>query len=261
MPPDLPARLFAVLDVELYNLYGPTEAAMDATWWACRRGGPRPPVPIGRPIANARAYILDANGQPVAPGVPGELYIGGAGLARGYLNAPELTAERFLPDPFSDVPGARIYRTGDRCRWLADGAIEFLGRLDHQVKIRGYRIELGEVESALLSYPSVRDAAVAVHEGPAGATRLVAYVVGDADGEPLSAESLRRHLKERLPEYMVPATFVTLAALPRTTGGKVDRRALPAPPTERPATARPYIAPSTALEEFLAGLWRDCAAS
>ena len=165
MPPDLPARLFELLDVELYNLYGPTEAAVDATWWACRREGPRPVVPIGRPIANAQAYILDANRQPVAPGVPGELYIGGAGLARGYLNAPELTAERFVRDPFSDVPGARLYRTGDRCRWLADGAIEFLGRLDHQVKIRGYRIELGEVEAALLSHPSVREAAVAVARG------------------------------------------------------------------------------------------------
>src|SRR5262249_39187010 len=127
MPPDLPARLLERLDVELYNLYGPTETAIDATWWPCRRGGPRPVVPIGRPIANARAYILDAAAQPVAPGVPGELHIGGAGLARGYLNAPSLTAERFVPDPFSGVPGARLYRTGDRCRWLADGTIELLG--------------------------------------------------------------------------------------------------------------------------------------
>jgi amino acid adenylation domain-containing protein len=257
MAPDLPTRLFAMLDVELYNLYGPTEAAVDATGWACRRGGPRPVVPIGRPIANVQVYILDANGQPVAPGVPGELYIGGAGLARGYLNAPGLTAERFVPDPFGDVPGARLYRTGDRCRWSADGQIEFLGRLDHQVKVRGYRIELGEVESALRSHPAVREAAVAAHAGTAGASRLVAYVVGDPEGEPLAAETLRHHLKERLPEYMVPSAFVTLAALPRTPGGKVDRRALPAPPVERPANSRPYVAPGTPLEEFLAGLWRE----
>src|SRR5262249_15627391 len=149
MPPDLPRRLFDLLDVELYNLYGPTEAAVDATWWACHRGDDRPLVPIGRPIANAQAYVLDTSGQPGAPGVPGELYIGGAGLARGYVGAAKLTAERFLAHPFIGVPGARLYRTGDRCRWLADGTIEFLGRLDHQVKVRGYRVELGEVESAL----------------------------------------------------------------------------------------------------------------
>ena len=143
MPPDLPARFFALLDVELYNLYGPTETAVDATWWNCRRGDVRSLIPIGRPISNVQTYILDPSGEPVAPGVPGELCIGGAGLARGYLNAPGLTAERFVANPFSQVAGARLYRTGDRCRWLADGVIEFLGRLDHQVKVRGHRIELG----------------------------------------------------------------------------------------------------------------------
>ena len=151
-----------------------------------------------------------------------------------------------------------MYRTGDRCRWLAEGAIEFLGRLDHQVKIRGYRIELGEVESALLSHPSVREAAVAaVQLGNASESRLVAYIVADSGGEPIDALTMRRHLKDRLPEYMVPATFFTLLALPRTPGGKVDRQALPTPPNERLATARSYVAPSTDLQEFLAGLWRD----
>ena len=257
MRPDLPSRLFELLDVELYNLYGPTETSLDATWWACRRGGPSNPVPIGRPIANAQAYILDPNRQPVAPGVPGELYIGGAGLARGYLNAHGLTAEHFVPHPFSDLSGARLYRTGDRCRWLADGTIEFLGRLDHQVKIRGYRIELGEVESALVSHPSVGEAAVLLDTGSGVASRLVAYIAVDAGTEIPAAESLRRYLKDRLPDYMVPAAFVSLTALPRTAGGKVDRRSLPAPPQERPATACRYVAPGTPLEEFLAGLWRD----
>ncbi len=257
MPPDLPPRLFALLDVELYNLYGPTETAVDATWWTCPPGDLRSPVPIGRPISNAQAYILDQSGQPVAPGIPGELYIGGAGLARGYLNAPSLTAERFIANPFSQASDARLYRTGDRCRWLAGGVIEFLGRLDHQVKVRGHRIELGEVESALLAFPSLREAALAVAAGTSGASRLIAYIVGHAGAEPLSAGPLRRHLKDRLPEFMVPDLFVTLPALPRTSSGKVDRAALPAPPRQRNATARLYVAPRTALEEFLAGLWRE----
>ncbi len=234
MPPDLPARLFALLDVELYNLYGPTEAAIDATWWACRREGPRPVVPIGRPIANAQAYILDAHRQPVAPGVPGELYIGARGWRAATSNAPELTAERFLANPFSDVPGARIYRTGDRCRWLperrdrvpgADGPPGQGSRLSHRAG-RGR-------DRASLTHPAVREAAVAVHAGTAGSTRLVAYIVGHPSGEPLAADALRRHLKDCLPEYMVPSVFVALAALPRTPGGKVDRRALPAPPLDR----------------------------
>ncbi len=255
MPTDLPARILDRLDVTLYNLYGPTEASVDATWWACRRDDPRPRVPIGRPVANTQAYVLDSALQPVPPGIPGELYLGGAGLARGYLKNPLQTAERFLPDPFSDKPDARLYRTGDRCRWLSDGTLEFLGRLDHQVKVRGFRVELGEVEAALMSHPAVRETVVIAQAGDASGSRLVAYVTGD--GESLAPEALRRYLKERLPVHMIPSVFVPLPALPRTTGGKVDRRALPTPPQERPDLERPYVAPRTPLEEFLAELWRD----
>jgi thioesterase domain-containing protein len=256
MPRDLPRRLIDQLGVALYNLYGPTEAAVDTTWWTCCRDDPRPAVPIGRPIANTRVYVLDAKQRPVPPGVPGELYIGGAGLARGYLNDPAATAARFVPDPFVARPGARLYRTGDRCRWLSDGTLEFLGRLDDQVKVRSFRVELGEVEAALLSHPGVREAAVAAHTS-AGETRLFAYVAGHAASPPPTPQTLRHHLKQCLPDYMVPAGFVFLESLPRTTGGKVNRRALPPPPSEWTVTDRPYVAPRTPLEESLAGLWRE----
>jgi amino acid adenylation domain-containing protein len=257
MPPELPARLFDRLDVPVYNLYGPTEAAIDATYWACRRDDPRRVIPIGRPIANVQVYVLDSHMLPVPVGVPGELYIGGAGLARGYLNDPRLTAERFLPNPFSSVPGARLYRTGDSGRWLAEGSVEFLGRLDQQVKLRGYRIELGEIEAALAEHPAVREAAVTVHTDAAGEQRLVAYVVGQEEGRPPAADVLRRHLKEKLPDYMTPSTFVSLPALPHTTTGKVDRKALPDPVRARPEAAPPHVPPSNPLEEFLVGLWRE----
>jgi amino acid adenylation domain-containing protein len=256
MPRDLPRRLIDQLGVALYNLYGPTEAAVDTTWWTCRRVDPRPTVPIGRPIANTRVYVLDTKRRPLPPGVPGELYIGGAGLARGYLNDPAATAARFVPDPFVARSGARLYRTGDRCRWLSDGTLEFLGRLDDQVKVRSFRVELGEVEAALLSHPQVREATVIAQTG-AGETRLIAYVAGHAAGPPLIPQTLRQHLKQHLPDYMVPAGFVFLESLPRTTGGKVNRRALPPPLSERPVTDRPYVAPRTPLEESLAGLWRE----
>jgi len=259
MPPELPGRVFDVLDVELYNLYGPTEAAVDATYWTCRRGDNRPIVPIGRPIANVQVYVLDQHRQPLPVGVPGELYVGGVGLARGYLNDPQLTAERFIPDPFSDVPGARLYRTGDRCRWLPDGAVGFLGRLDQQVKVRGYRIEVGEIEAVLQSHPGVHEAAVTVHSDGAGGERLVAYVsvLPEESSSTADAEQLRRHLQERLPEYMVPSAFVLMPELPHTPSGKLDRAALPAPPASQRPTAQPYVAPRTPLEEFLAGLCRD----
>ncbi len=256
MSPDLPARLFELLDVPLYNLYGPTETAIDATWWTCRRGENRPNIPIGRPIANARVYVLDSQRRPVPIGVPGELYIGGAGLARGYWNDPQLTAERFLPDPFRAASGSRLYRTGDRCRWLADGSLEFLGRLDQQVKLRGYRIEIGEIETLLTPHPSVHEAAVILHGEDGTNQRLVAYVsVRKGAGLP-TADVLRRYLQERLPEYMVPSAFVLLPAMPRTPSGKVDRKALPAPLADRPAS-HPFVAPRTPLEEYLAGLWRE----
>jgi amino acid adenylation domain-containing protein len=256
MPPDLPARLFELVDVPLYNLYGPTETAIDASWWACRRGDNRSNIPIGRPIANVQVYVLDQRRRPVPIGVPGELYVGGTGLARGYLNDPQLTAERFVPDPFRAAPGARLYRTGDRCRWLADGSLEFLGRLDHQVKLHGRRIEIGEIETLLAMHPAVRESAVIVHGAEGDSQRLVAYVSARA-GEGLpTAPVLRRYLQERLPEYMVPSAFVLLPSLPHTPTGKVDRKALPAPLAERPAS-HPFVAPRTPLEEYLAGLWRD----
>ncbi len=256
MPPDMPERLFELVDARLYNLYGPTEVAIDATCWLCRRGETRSVIPIGRPIANVRVYVLDPHRRPVPVGVPGELYIGGAGLARGYLNDPERTAERFVPDPFSDVPGARLYRSGDRCRWLADGTLEFLGRLDDQVNLRGYRIEIGEIETAVSGHPAVRESAVVLHTDDSGEQRLVAYVSARAGQGVPTAALLRRYLRERLPEYMVPSSFVLLPSLPHLPSGKVDRKSLPAPLVGRPE-AQVFIAPRTPLEEFLAGLWRD----
>jgi thioesterase domain-containing protein len=261
MPSELPARLLEQVDLILHNHYGPTEVAVDASCWSCRRGDSLPSVPpIGRPIHNVQVHVLDAHRQPVPVGSPGELYIGGAGVARGYLNDPQLTAERFLPDPFRGQAGARLYRTGDRVRWLADGNLEFLGRLDQQVKVRGYRIELGEIEAALLSAPEVKEAVVTAPDGPSGERRLVAYVVprpGQELRHPEGTALLRRYLKERLPEYMVPAVFVTLPELPLSPTGKVDRKALPAPHTDALRNGQPSRPPATPLEEYLAGLWRE----
>ena len=237
----------------LHNLYGPSEAA---TATAARIGkweGEEGRVPIGGPIANTRIYLLDAGGEPVPVGVAGELYIGGAGVARGYLGRPEMTAERFVPDPFGKVAGGRLYRTGDLGRWLAGGVIEYLGRNDAQVKVRGYRIELGEVEARLAEHPAVREAAVVAREEVAGDTRLVAYWVG---AETLEAEALRAHLSARLPEYMVPAAYVRLEALPLTPNGKVDRAALPAPEGDAYAR-RGYEAPLGEVEATLAGIWAE----
>ncbi len=237
--------------VELHNLYGPTEAAVDVSYWKCEAGQQVRSVPIGRPIANTKLYVLDGQGRPVPVGVAGELHIGGIALARGYWGRPELTAERFIPDALSGVPGARLYRTGDLARWLPDGALEYLGRVDFQVKVRGFRIELGEVEAALLGHEALKEAAVVVGEDVPGHKRLVAYVVGR--GEVPGAAVLREWLGQRLPEYMVPAAFVRLEAMPLSPNGKLDRKALPAP--EPIVTERTYVAPANAQEELLANLF------
>ena len=242
---------------EVWNMYGPTET----TIWsgAVRVGaealkGARGTAPVGGPVANTKLYVLDAGLRPVAVGVAGELYIGGDGLARGYLNRPALTAERFVPDPFASEPGARLYRTGDSVRWLADGRVEFIGRLDHQVKVRGYRIELGEVESALRTLAQVVDAVAVVREDEPGDKRLVAYVVSEGGAD---AGALRAHLKERLPEYMIPSAFVALDSLPLTPNGKVDKKALPAPGLANAGGEGGYVAPRTQVEAALAELWRE----
>ncbi|HEX6910409.1 MAG TPA: amino acid adenylation domain-containing protein, partial [Longimicrobium sp.] len=239
----------------LLNCYGPTETVVTATAFAVpdgfagRTAGAA--APIGRPLPGRAASVLDRRGEPGPAGVAGELYLGGL-LARGYLRRPGLTADRFVPDPFGGAAGARLYRTGDRARWLPDGTLEFLGRTDFQVKVRGFRIEPGEIEARLLEHPGVRGAAVVAREHGPGDVRLVAYCVG----EPVEAEALRAHLSERLPEYMVPAAYVQLDALPVTPNGKVDRKALPAPEGDAFAT-RGYEAPAGETEQALAEIWSD----
>jgi thioesterase domain-containing protein/acyl carrier protein len=213
-------------------------------------------VTIGRPIANTQIYILNSFLHPVPIGVQGELYIGGAGVARGYLNRPELTAEKFIPDPFSTAPGARMYKTGDLACYRPDGNIEFLGRADHQVKIRGFRIELGEIEAVLGQHPAVREAVVVAREDSPGEKRLVAYVVAEREPLPTTTD-LRHFLKEKLPEYMVPAIFVLLDALPLMPNGKIDRRALPSPDRSRPELDKAFVAPRDDLELQLAHIWEE----
>jgi amino acid adenylation domain-containing protein len=253
LPYELQQRFFARLDTELHNLYGPTEAAVDVSYWQCRPESKLKTVPIGRPVANTQLYILDRYMQPVPIGVAGELHIGGVQVARGYLNRPELTAERFIPDPFRDEPGARLYKTGDLVRYLPDGNIDFLGRLDFQVKLRGFRIELGEIEAVLSQHPAVREAVVLLREDVPGDKRLVAYVVPKSQAL-LTIGELRAYLKEGLPEYMVPAAFVPLEALPLTPNGKVDRRSLPAPRWEC-QSEEAYVAPENELQGIIACIW------
>ncbi|MCP4655899.1 MAG: amino acid adenylation domain-containing protein, partial [bacterium] len=245
---------------ELLNMYGPTEATIDTTFARCRpTAGSRATVPIGRPLANVEVDVLDEHLQPLPVGAAGELVIGGAGLARGYLERPATTAERFIPNflsPSIEDPGGRLYRTGDLVRHLADGTIEFLGRIDDQVKIRGFRIELGEIEAVLSRHSGVRETAVMLREDLPGDPRLVAYVVPDREPVP-GAEGLRELMKTTLPEFMVPSAFVFLEALPLMPHGKVDRRALPAPQEPREAREEDFVAPADPTEELLAGIWAE----
>jgi len=236
---------------DVVNNYGPTETTVVASSGVVEAGGT---LHIGRPVDNARLYVLDARRQPVALGVPGELYIGGAGVARGYLKRPALTAERFLQDPFTATPGARMYRTGDLVRWLADGTLEYLGRNDDQVKIRGVRIELGEIESRLAGLPGINESVVLAREDQPGQLRLVAYFTPQAEVEAATPEGLRAQLQAHLPEYMVPVAFVEIAALPLTANGKLDRRALPMP--DRSALfEQGFEAPEGDIEQALAQIW------
>jgi len=241
----------------LQNIYGPTEAAIDAATWTCTPLPAGRTVPIGRPVAGRRLLVLDGELAPVPLGVPGELYIGGAGLARGYLGEPALTAERFLPDPWAAEAGARLYRTGDLVRHLADGLLEFLGRVDRQVKIRGFRVELGEVEAAIARHPQVRESAVAVRQDPLGQPLIAAWFAA-VPGSSLTAGELRLFLRSSLPTYMVPAALVPLPALPRTVSGKVDAQALPAPAEVASAgQAAAGAVPRTGLERVIAEVWRE----
>jgi acyl-coenzyme A synthetase/AMP-(fatty) acid ligase len=256
VPRALVEALYAAGTAEVHNLYGPSETTTYSTGTHLLAGESGVPG-IGRPITNTRAYVLDQRMEPMPIGVPGELYLGGAGVARGYLGRPALTAERFVPDPFGPSagaePGGRLYRTGDRVRWRPDGSLEFLGRLDQQLKLRGFRIEPGEIETVLSQHRAVRTAVVIAREDVPGDVRLVAYVV--PEGTPVDTGELRRALEQRLPEYMVPAAIVVLESLPLMPNGKLDRRALPAPDSIGPDGREDYVAPRTPVEEMLAGIW------
>ncbi|PHM46118.1 Amino acid adenylation [Xenorhabdus mauleonii] len=240
---------------ELHNLYGPTEAAIDVTAWRCVPDSYIGQVPIGYPISNIQIYILDSLGQPVPVGIAGEIHIGGVGVARGYLNLPELTAERFIADPFSADPQARLYKTGDLGRWLPNGSIAYLGRNDFQVKIRGLRIELGEIETRLTECADVREAVVIARENEAGDKRLVAYLIPNP-GCTLNISQLREQLSKHLADYMIPSAFMMMDAFPLSPNGKLDRKALPAP-NHAAMSTQEYAAPESETEEQLAAIWQS----
>jgi len=254
LPRNIVEQLYKELKVErVFNLYGPSEDTTYSTYACLEKGDPNERVPIGKPISNTQAYVLDREYQPVPVGVTGELFLGGQGVARGYLNQPELTAEKFIPNPFSERGGERIYRTGDQVKWGLNGNLEFLGRVDQQVKVRGYRIELGEIEAALQAHEGIRACAVIVREDQPAEKRVVAYVVADGAVKP---ETLREFLKERLPEYMIPSAFVEMEQLPLMPNGKIDRKALPTPEREW-SERKGYTGPRNGEEEILCGLFAE----
>ncbi|HEX8438848.1 amino acid adenylation domain-containing protein, partial [Archangium sp.] len=255
LPSQLVEGLYGLGSVEaVYNLYGPTEDTTYSTWALAPKGAGVPP-PIGRPLAGTQAYVVDARLEPVPVGVPGELYLAGVGLARGYLGRPELTAERFVPNPFSEEPGARMYRTGDRVKWRADGQLEYLGRIDFQVKVRGFRIELGEVEEGLRRHPGVQEAVV-VAKGEGGDKKLVGYVSVKA-GQQVEAAELQELLKQHLPRFMVPSVLVVLQAMPLNPNGKIDRKALPEPEWSRGHEGEVALAPRDRTELELASIFGE----
>jgi amino acid adenylation domain-containing protein len=252
---DLQSTFFGKFKSELYNLYGPTEAAVDVTFWACEQNHSGKSVPIGKPIANTQIHVLDELMEPAPQGIPGEIYLGGAGLARGYLGQAELTAQRFVPNPFSAALGERLYRTGDLARYRPDGNLEFLGRIDDQVKISGHRVEPGEVEEVIQSHPAVQQVAVVVDEEK-GLKRLAAYIVPRA-GQAVNAFDLKRHIRQTLPEPMVPGAIVEIKELPLTASGKIDRKRLPKAESIKTSVAEPEKTPRTEIERFIAEIWQE----
>jgi len=248
-------RFFELLNAELHNLYGPTEAAVDVTYWQCRKDDPLKFVPIGYPVANTRIYILDPDLQPVPAGCSGELHIGGIQVARGYLNRKELTEKKFIPDPFSKAPGAKLYKTGDLARFLPDGSIEYIGRIDFQVKIRGLRVELGEIENRISEYPGIAQNVVIVFEDTPGNQLLVSYYTENPLLE-IDTVKLRKFLQNILPDYMVPQHFIKLDSIPLSSNGKIDRKALPSPSFERKTNAI-YIEPRSKEEIIIADVWKE----
>jgi hypothetical protein len=261
LPMELQEKFFSSLDSELNNLYGPTEAAVTVSYWNCERRTRKKIVPIGKPMANVQLYVLDSSMQPVPAGVAGELFIGGKALARGYWNREELTKKRFIRNPFSTDPHANLYVTGDIAKFLPDGNIEYLGRVDNQVKIRGFRIELGEIEAALAALPSVSEAVVCVHEGSTREKRLVAFLVSKQNSS--EAEGDRRAaLLRTLPEYMIPSVFIEVSHIPLSSNGKIDRKALLESPEFNSAAGgavgeQVYVAPVSDKAQLLASIWQD----